>query len=101
MARPVIKNDSCLELTYVRGTDNKCGNLTVTIIDATPSAISMGGKFSGTNYTLNGQTVTFSAESLGRLGDYGTVSIRFPSGKLPAAVNVASDVRIVYNAPIE
>ena len=101
MARPVKKSDGSIELTYVRGTDNSCGNLTVTVIGATPVTVVLCGKLAGTQYTLNGNTITFAADVLERLGDYGIITIDFPAGTQPTAVSTESDARIVYNAPME
>ena len=99
MARPVKKNDGTIELTYVRGTDSECGNLTVTVGGVTPTSVTMGGKLASTAYELQGQTITFSGAALEKLGDYGTITIGTTGSGKPS-VSVASDARIVYNTPI-
>ena len=99
MARCTATAAGSLLLTYVRGTDSECGNLTVTVSGVTPSGVTMGGKLASTAYQLQGQTITFSGEALEKLGDYGTITIETTGSGKPS-VSVASDVRIVYNAPI-
>lgn len=100
MARPVRKNNS-VELAYVRGTDSTCGNLAVTVSGATPTDVAMSGKLTGTQYKINGQTITFSGDALERIGDCGIITIQCQNDAQPTAVTVASDARIVYNAPME
>ena len=100
MARCTATAAGSLLLTYVRGTDSECGNLTVTISGVTPTSVTMGGKLASTAYLLQGQTITFSGEALEKLGDYGTITIETVGSGKPS-VSVASDARIVYNAPIQ
>ena len=99
MARPVKNNDGSITLTYVRGTDSTCGNLTITLSGATPASVAMGGKLAQTSYTINGQTITLAADALTKLGEYGTLQISLSNISNPA-VKVESDERIVYNAPM-
>lgn len=91
---------NAIELTYVRGTDYTCGNLTVTIRGVTPTSVIMGGKLATTQYDLQGQTIVFSANALEKLGDYGTVTIKTSGSGKPSA-SVISDERIVYNVPMQ
>ncbi len=91
---------NAIELTYVRGTDYTCGNLTVTISGVTPTSVIMGGKLATTQYDLQGQTIVFSANALEKLGDYGTVTIKTSGSGKPSA-SVVSDERIVYNVPMQ
>ena len=100
MARCTATGAGTLQLYYVRGTDSECGNLTVTVSGVTPTSVTMGGKLASTAYQLQGQTITFSGEALEKLGDYGTITIETVGNGKPA-VSVASDARIVYNAPIQ
>lgn len=100
IASPVYNGSNTIELTYVRGTESTCGNITITVNGATPTAVSMGGKLASTSYTLDGQKITFNADALEKMADYGTVVIQTKGGGSPA-VNVTSDERIVYNAPMK
>ena len=99
IARCTVANDNTIELTYIRGTDSTCGNLTVNITGATPTSVAMGGQLSSTQYELQGNTIVFPADALEKLGDYGTVTIK-TSGSGKASASVDSDARIVYNVPI-
>ena len=99
MARCTATGAGTLQVAYVRGTDSECGNLTVTVSGVTPTGVTMGGKLASTEYQLQGQTITFSGEALEKLGDYGTITIETTGSGKPS-VSVASDARIVYNAPI-
>lgn len=99
MARCTATGAGTLQVAYVRGTDSECGNLTVTVSGVTPTSVTMGGKLASTEYQLQGQTITFSGEALEKLGDYGTITIETTGSGKPS-VSVASDARIVYNAPI-
>ncbi len=98
IASPVKTGSNTIELTYVRGTDYTCGNITVTISGSTPTAVTMGGKLAGTEYTLSGREISFSADALEQMGDYGTVTIQVSGNP---SVNVTSDERIVYNVPMK
>ena len=99
MARCTATAAGSLLLTYVRGTDNMCGDLTITVSGVTPIGVTMGGKFASTPYKLQGQTITFSADALEKLGDYGTITIETTGSGKPS-VSVASSARIVYNVPM-
>ena len=100
IASPVRTSSNTIELTYVRGTDYTSGNITITVNGPTPTTVTMGGKLAGTEYTLNGQKITFSADALKQLGDYGTINIQ-TNGNGSPTVNVTSDERIVFNVPME
>ena len=100
IASPVRTSSNTIELTYVRGTDYTSGNITITVNGPTPTTVTMGGKLAGTEYTLSGQKITFNADALEKLGDYGTITIETNGNSRPT-VNVNSDERIVFNAPIE
>ncbi len=99
IASPVRIGTNTIELTYVRGTDNASGNITITIEGPAPTQVAMGGNLAGTSYTLNGNQITFKADALAKMGDYGTVAIKLNSSATPT-VYVTSDVCIVYNAPL-
>jgi hypothetical protein len=100
IASSVRTSNNTIELTYVRGTDYTCGNITITISGATPTNVTMGGMLADTPYTLNGQKITFNADALEKMADYGTVTIQ-TSDNSDLTISVTSDERIVYNAPME
>jgi hypothetical protein len=59
----------------------------------------MGGKLSGTDYTIDGQTISFNAGKLAEMADYGTITIGY-TGNNPL-VKVTSNDQIVYNVPMD
>ena len=61
----------------------------------------MGGKLAGTSYTIDDQKITFNADALETMADYGTITIQTKGNKKKPTVNVTSDERIVYNAPMK
>lgn len=100
IASPKMTDSNTIELTYVRGTESTCGNVTITVNGPTPAAVTMGGKLAGTSYTIDDQKITFNADALETMADYGTITIQTKGNKKPT-VNVTSDERIVYNAPMK
>ena len=101
MARATKTQDGAVEITYIRGTQYSSGDITITFKGATPQTVTMGCNLATTQYSIDGPTITFNADALNSLGDYGTITIRFLNGKQPTSINVESDKRIVYNAPFE
>ena len=100
IASPKMIDSNKIELTYVRGTEYTCGNVTITVNGPTPAAVTMGGKLAGTSYTIDGHKITFNADALETMADYGTITIQTKGYKKPT-VNVTSDERIVYNAQMK
>lgn len=99
IARAQKKANGTLEVLYARGTTGDDRYVYITLDGVTPTTVTMGGKLSGTDYTIDGQTISFDAGSLGALADYGTITIGY-TGANPS-VKVYSNDQIVYNAPME
>ena len=100
IASPKQIDKNTIELTYIRGTESECGNITITINGVTPTAVTMGGKLADTDFTIDNKKITFNGEALEKLSDYGTITIQ-TKGNSVASLNVVSDARIVYNAPMQ
>ena len=99
IARAVNREKGVIELTYVRGTENTSGNVTITVNGAKPKSVTMGGKLAQTKQTLSGRKISFNADALKKMGDYGSVTIQIDGDA--AQVFVESDERIVYNVPMD
>ena len=98
IAKAESKEKNTVELTYVRGTEETSGDLTVTVSGAKPTKVTMGGKLEKTESSISGKKITFNTEALEKMGDYGTVTIQ-ADGEI-SSVFVESDKRIVYNVPM-
>ena len=99
IARAQKKAKGTMEIFYARGTTGDDRYVYIELSGVTPTTVTMGGKLSGTEYTIDGQTISFDAGSLGALADYGTVTIGY-TGSTPS-VKVYSYDQIVYNVPME
>lgn len=99
IAKAERKEKNTIELTYVRGTEETSGDLTITVRGAKPTKVTMSGKLEKTKYSLNDKKITFNTEALQKMGDYGTVTIK-ADGEI-SYVFVESDKRIVYNVPMD
>ena len=98
IAKAESKEKNTVELTYVRGTEETSGDLTVTVSGAKPTKVTMGGKLEKTESSISGKKIAFNTEALEKMGDYGTVTIQ-ADGEI-SSVFVESDKRIVYNVPM-
>ena len=101
IARAVRKDKGTVELTYVRGTeDDDCGKVKISVNEASPINVTMGGKLADTKSSVKGGQIAFNADALGKIGDYGTVSFSVDEEK-NVSINVTAEGCIVYNAPME
>jgi hypothetical protein len=99
IARAQKKADGTLEVFYARGTMGDDRNVNIALNGVTPTTVTMGGKLSGTDYTIDGQTISFNAGKLAEMADYGTITIGY-TGNNPL-VKVTSNDQIVYNVPMD
>ena len=98
IAKAERKEKNTIELTYVRGTEETSGDITITVSGAKPTKVTTSGKLEKAEPSIDGKKITFNTEALQKMGDYGTVTIK-ADGEI-SYVFAESDKRIVYNVPM-
>ena len=75
IARVTAPANNQLRLQYLRGAKKEVGSITVNVSDASKiQNITLGGVFSGVQYTLNGNTLTIAGDNLKAIGNEGIIT---------------------------
>lgn len=94
IARVAVPKANNINLTYFKGTNSPVGTVKIKLSDASKiQNITLGGAFSGVQYTLNGNVLTISGDNFHSIGEEGVITFEL-SDKI-SVTGVESD-RIVW-----